>query len=222
MFCPLCQQEYRDGISICIDCHLALVGTLSEAETKNTQLWNGEDQRQLDEILAALDGIGVPRYYKEEISPVPRLRWSSVLPARPVYKLQVRVLKDDLPKAKSVCQQDLQNENDAVASPDVLSWPIQKMLVLSFVLALVSFFGLVFLALDNLAWQRLLDYYVIQGPVFRVGVLVGKIFHCSDDTNVLIGAATDVFALMSLWLLIILLIDRFRARKQDATIQDNS
>ena len=221
MFCPLCQSEYRDGISSCLDCHLALVGTLSEAETKNTQLWKGEDQRQLDEILSALDGIGVPRYYKEEISPVPGLRWSSVLPARPVYKLQVRVLKDDLPRAASVCQY-LQNENDAVASPDVLSWPIQKMLGVSFVLALVSFFGLVSLALDHLAWQRQLDHYVIQGPVFRVGVLVGKLFHCSDDTNELIGAATDVFALMSLWLLTILLIDRFRPRKQDSTIKDNS
>jgi hypothetical protein len=96
------------------------------------------------------------------------------------------------------------------------------MLGLSLALAVVSFLGLVFLAVDHPAWQPQLDHYFIQGPVFRVGVLIGTLFHRSGATSDLLGLATDVLGLMSFWLLIILLIDRFRAGKQDATIQDNS
>jgi hypothetical protein len=145
-----------------------------------------------------------------------------VLPVRPVNKLQVRVIKDFLPTAESAIRH-LQNKNDAEVSSDVLpSRPIQRMLGLSFVLAVVSFFGFVFLAADHPAWQRQLDYYLIQGPVFKVGVLIGTLFHCGDATSDLLGMATDVLALMSCWLLIILLIDRSRAGKQDATIQENS
>jgi len=112
MFCPLCQAEYREGFSTCSNCHISLVTTLLEARSKNASLWHGEESRRLDEILSVLDVAKIPCCYKEELSPVPRVNLFRAVPLRPVLKLEVWVLKDDLTRAEAVIKQEELHEDD--------------------------------------------------------------------------------------------------------------
>jgi hypothetical protein len=102
---------------------------------------------------------------------------------------------------------------DVETLSSLLSWLVKNKWGLSFLLAVSSFFCLVLAAVDHPGWQRQLDYYFIQGPVFRVGVYVGSLFYRDDAMQGVFGAAADVLALMGIWFVVIWLIDRFRARK---------
>lgn len=83
-----------------------------EAETKNAQLCKGKGQHRLDKILSCLDDAEIARYYKEELSAVPRIKSFSA-GVRPVLKFEVRVLKADLAKAQIAVQQVTGDEDDA-------------------------------------------------------------------------------------------------------------
>jgi hypothetical protein len=111
MFCPLCRAEYRDGFSSCGDCHIPLVATLAEAQAKSTKLWKGEDSRRLDELLSALDAADIPRYYKEELSPVPRIKIFRPAPVRPVTTFELWVLNADLARAETAIRQQEAHED---------------------------------------------------------------------------------------------------------------
>jgi hypothetical protein len=104
----------------------------------------------------------------------------------------------------------------------LLYWLVKRKWGLSFLLAIVSFFGLVFTAVERPQWQAQLDYYFIQGPVFRAGFYMGTLFRLGNATSVLFGATMDVLALIVFWRSIIFWIARFRTGKQDATLQGNT
>lgn len=216
MFCPLCQKEYRDGFFTCSDCHLALVATLSEAESKNAQLCKGKGQHRFNEILACLDDAAIPRYYKEELSAVPRVRFFSV-GIQPVLKFEVRVLKEDLAKAEIAIQQVRSDEDDESGSNGFLSQLVQNTWGLSFFLAFASFLGLIFLAVHHPNWK--VDN-VIHGPVFRAGKYVGGLFSHDDGTGYLFGMWADLLFLLVFWFTAIWWIKELRAEKQDKTPQN--
>ena len=217
MFCPLCEKEYRDGFSECSDCHLALVATLAEAESENAQLWKGVSQSALDEILSRLDEAGITRYYKEEVSVAPRLQFFGIA-VRAISKFEVRVLRDQLPKAQDAIQ-GLANDSDEIRQWNgVLAWLVRRTWGLSLVLGFATFFGLIFVSVKNPEWQ--LGRYT-QGPIFRLGEYLGSLFSSDYAARSLFGAVADVLFLSVFWFTAIWWIKELRAPKRDATTEDN-
>ncbi len=116
MYCPLCKAEYRQGVSICTDCHIALVFSREDADAVSVATaWEGSDRRELDRVLAALDSAQIPSHCKESIerrasswismffAMVPLL--SPIVKRRPLVHFSVSVLETDLTQTKSaLCQ----------------------------------------------------------------------------------------------------------------------
>ena len=67
MYCPDCRAEYRQGIAVCADCHVALVPSLPEASHDKggafVTLWEGDDLGLYTNLTKALDDAGI-RYYE--------------------------------------------------------------------------------------------------------------------------------------------------------------
>lgn len=101
MFCPLCQAEYRDGVTECSDCHVALVSSLGAAHSSPRRLWQGNRQRTLDKVLAALDAQNIPSYFEEVVNKtqatflgLPLTRFKST------FEYEVWVLSVDLERTR--------------------------------------------------------------------------------------------------------------------------
>ena len=115
MYCPLCKAEYREGISTCSDCHIALVSSRQEAAVSVATAWEGGDRGELDQILAVLDSAQIPSHCKESIerrasswismffAMVPL--FSSFVKPRPLAHFSLSVLETDLSRAKSIVSQ---------------------------------------------------------------------------------------------------------------------
>ena len=103
MFCPLCQSEYRDGFSECAGCHVRLVNSRTEAKASSVQLWKGDRQSVLDNVLAALDAIGVPSHFHEIVNMGPQMTAFGIplLPKKSTFEYEVRVFRSDLKKARA-------------------------------------------------------------------------------------------------------------------------
>jgi hypothetical protein len=143
----------------------------------------------------------------------------SAIPVRPVFIFVVRVLKVDLPKAKIAVQQLTGDEDEAKDLNDALPWLIQNTWSLSFLLAVASFFSLIFLEVDHPGSH--VGIY-IHGPIFRMGEYVGSLFSRDAATHDLFGVGADFLFLMLFWFTVIWWIKQLRAERQDSTTQNNS
>jgi hypothetical protein len=88
MFCPLCKAEYRQGITLCLDCNVALVPELPRipGETSGDpfcSFWKGSSMREHAEIRAVLDREAIPH------KTVFREDHFFNLPARPPFEIGV-------------------------------------------------------------------------------------------------------------------------------------
>ena len=108
MFCPLCLSEFREGFTLCSDCHIALVPTHARASAARKKLWKGDRQKELDRILAALDGLRIPSHYKETINSTPQLTIMgiSIGPRRSTFQYEVWVLHRDFDRAETGIQEN--------------------------------------------------------------------------------------------------------------------
>jgi hypothetical protein len=102
MFCPLCQSEFRDGVTECSDCHVSLVLARREAAAASVRLWKGNRQKELDRILSALDGVQIPSHFREIVN----YNWQMQIlgipigPRRSTFEYEVWVFRGDLERAR--------------------------------------------------------------------------------------------------------------------------
>ena len=115
MYCPLCEAEFRDGFTMCSDCHVALVSTLEEAQAQRVRLWKGTRQEKLDRILGALDAQQVPSHFKEIVNMRPRISIMGIPigPQPSTFEYEVWVFRNDLERARRVVAQVLGVERPA-------------------------------------------------------------------------------------------------------------
>lgn len=61
MFCPICRCEYREGFTVCSDCHAALVAQVPEDDEPGAYhvLWKGENSEFQSMLVEELDSAKV-------------------------------------------------------------------------------------------------------------------------------------------------------------------
>lgn len=103
MFCPLCQSEFRDGITECRDCRVLLVGSPEQALSSSELLWKGIWQTSFDRILAALDAESIPSHFKEimDAPPPVTIFGISLTPRKSTFEYEVWVFRSDRERAQA-------------------------------------------------------------------------------------------------------------------------
>jgi hypothetical protein len=101
MFCPLCQSEFRDGITECSDCHVQLVDSRERAQSSSELLWKARWQTSLDKILAELDAQSIPSYFKEIVNTTPQFSFLGIrlTPRKDTFEYEVWVFRSDRERA---------------------------------------------------------------------------------------------------------------------------
>jgi len=127
MFCPLCKAEYRQGITTCADCEVALIPSLSaensparSARGPLVPLWEGDDLALHTSLLEALDAAKIP-YFNKPLSVYPGVRRADPFPVQPLtqFGYKVAVLSSDFPAAKQILEKLLDEEpEDALELPE--------------------------------------------------------------------------------------------------------
>ena len=122
VFCPLCKAEYRQGITICPDCNVALVPQLPEGEEHPegllVPLWAGEDPALHDRLLESLDEAGI-RFLDQPTGLDPRARRDDPLfiGRRPHFGFEIMVFSSQLAAARKVLETLLDEEPEDASLP---------------------------------------------------------------------------------------------------------
>ncbi|HMI52169.1 MAG TPA: hypothetical protein VK525_11695 [Candidatus Saccharimonadales bacterium] len=108
MFCPLCKAGFREGFTVCSDCHLPLVGTQTEAQDCSVaRLWKGKSRESFEACLRILQDEGIAHRFTERIKGQPVLQISilgfSLLPKKDALwnEYEIFVLRSDFARANA-------------------------------------------------------------------------------------------------------------------------
>ena len=106
MVCPLCKAEYRDGFSVCHDCHIPLAPADSARSIPVIRLWKGDRQHKLDAILGALDAASIASHHKEIVNVRPTITvfGISLTPRQSTFQYEIWVFQSDLQRAQSAIE----------------------------------------------------------------------------------------------------------------------
>lgn len=70
MFCPACKYEYKEGVSVCPDCHVSLVEELEDFVYERVPtvpvFWSG-NSGLIAVAKSLLDAVGIPFIIKNEV-----------------------------------------------------------------------------------------------------------------------------------------------------------
>ena len=81
MWCPICKNEYREGISFCPDCKTALTESLNEEAEETELLANLEEEADAKKLAAYLEYSGITAILKPDVQSgmfsvyVPKKKW---------------------------------------------------------------------------------------------------------------------------------------------------
>jgi len=124
--CPKCRAEYREGFSLCSDCHVLLVRerppdeqrSVGDADGRSTTpfgsvvtLWEGEDLALYENLLDSLEDANI-RYYSQPLGVFPGVRRGSAFPIQPLARFgyHVAVLSSEIGAARGILEKLLEEE----------------------------------------------------------------------------------------------------------------
>jgi len=99
MFCPKCRAEYREGLTVCLDCDSDLVDELPPEEepqfTEYVEILGTYNAADIALIKSILDAENITYYFNAE-------HFRNVEPLAETVRLMVK--KDEAEKAKEILQ----------------------------------------------------------------------------------------------------------------------
>ena len=114
LYCPQCGAEYRPGFTHCADCDVDLVAALPQAQEPPVSappsgtlqiLWEGEDLALFENLLDALEAVGIP-YFDQPLGIYPGVRRRDPFPVQPLARFgyQVAVLSSEIERARQILE----------------------------------------------------------------------------------------------------------------------
>jgi hypothetical protein len=120
MFCPVCKAEYRQGITVCADCHVALAPaaptTPGETAGNLVEFWEGDDLALYSKLKEALSDAGI-RYYERPLGTRTRKESLFWLEGASHIMFSLAVLSADLVAARRILEELLDQEPEDVSLP---------------------------------------------------------------------------------------------------------